>query len=413
MFNQHNTPFLIPGWRSAVVAAVIAAGLTACGGGDGNDDSGNNGDTGGTGINAPDSLQRMMLKDIGTVVAADFARLDQRMDTFDDSLEAYCAAPATDTVKQNKARQDFKSMMNVLQETIMYDFGPALEGGKLLRAYSWPLSSPCKLDLKLANDEATLATAFDQRGVDALEYLLFANPADNHSCNQNFVVANPELNRFNALAAAEKQTRRCALMAGIADDAEDRIEDITAAWNDGNNNYQQTLRNSSDVKSALNRISDGLFYFEKVLKESKLDAPLGGTLSNTAPSCGAGVICPADRESPHAALAKQNMLANMRGMQKVFFGGEPAGAANQRGFDDWLNEAGRSDLAQVMAQRMQATIDALNGLSGSLGDNLQTNPTAVSAVLNNHVQPLSQNLRFEFTQALGINLPAGAASDTD
>lgn len=405
------------------IAASTLLLVTACGGGgsstssSGNDTGSSNNSTD-TGTSNGDSnssafAQRDILRDVGASVAGVFQQVEQDMSRLQTSVNNYCATADSDATARGQAQADFRTLMQSFQQAALFNFGPAADTNRLAQVYSWPMASSCEVDLKLAKEELTLSTAVDRRGLDALEYLLFVEAASGHSCNDNFIVAHPELNTFNSLDSAEKQRRRCVLMQVVTDDAADNIRTISTAWQADGGNYQADLANARDSRLALNTLTNAMFYLEEMVKENKLDLPLGGTLTNTIPSCGAGQVCPQDVEAAYARISKENLIANMQGLQKLFFAGEPSAAANQVGFDDWLEDVGRADLATSMAEKMASTITALQALDGSLHDNLSTNPTAVSDVLNNHVQVLSQDMRFQFTQALGLELPEGSASDTD
>ncbi|HBR96364.1 MAG TPA: hypothetical protein DD979_03170, partial [Gammaproteobacteria bacterium] len=154
------------------------------------------------------------------------------------------------------------------------------------------------------------------------------------------------------------------------------------------------------------------FYFEKTLKENKLDQPLGGTATNTLPTCGAGQPCPQDVEAPHARISKENLRANVVAFQALYLGGDAADAEAQ-GFDDWLVAVGEETLATNFAQDIQAVIDAIDGIEGSLYDAIENDIASVNALLLGPVQDVSQPLRANILQALGLQLPKGSESDTD
>jgi hypothetical protein len=155
-----------------------------------------------------------------------------------------------------------------------------------------------------------------------------------------------------------------------------------------------------------------MFYFEEVVKENKLDAPLGGGITNTTPSCGAGQPCPQDVESPHARISKENLIANMLSFQTLYYGGE-VGDSAAKGFDDWLQAKDKTVLSKNFGDDIQAVIDGLKGIDGALFDAVNNDIDSINALVQGPLQDVSKALRFEVMPALGLSLPKGSESDTD
>ncbi len=379
--------------------------LIGCGGGGGG--SGSEG--------TPDNAtfdKKAVLKDIAAVVVKDLQLLDTDTASFKSDLITYCDQPL-DQAKKEKSRASYKKMMYSLQRVLPYTFSPLEIKKKFVSVYSWPKSNACRLDIKLAKKDYAIGGSPDSKGVDALEYLHFVEGNAGHTCLDATVATNPELTAFNALPVAEKQQRRCDLMKVLVEDVSQNVSKINSFWMPSGENYQSTFSESSDPDSMLNKVTDAFFYLEGMIKESKLDRPLGGNLTNYPPSCGSGQICIQDSESPHAKVSKENIIANIEGLQHLYYAGAKDTAANQTGFDDWLSNIDEDNLSKKMENRMQAIIDGLNNIEGSFVDALSTNPQPFNELLSGPVQNLSQTLKFQFPQAFGFTPPAGAISDTD
>ncbi|MEM7292250.1 MAG: imelysin family protein, partial [Pseudomonadota bacterium] len=347
------------------------------------------------------------------------------------SITTYCGALPRGTntsafLTRAQAQNDFKTVMTTLQNTLMYGgwsdgggsygIGPVSEEFRLTQLYSWPLTSRCNIDLNLANNDPALKVAVNQRGLDALEHLLFVETDANHVCPDNFPIVHPQLNDFNALDAGEKESRRCAAMLTISADALSSAAALDSGWAADQGNFAATMAGSTNPGETLNHITDGMFYFEKLIKEDKLDKPTGGLITNNPPSCGIGQPCPDDVESPTARVSKENLIENMRAFQKLYLGGSSDPAA-QLGFDDWLIEEGESALAASFSADIQSVIDALEAINGSLYDTIVNDIDTVNNLLSGNtsapVKAVSDALRFEVMPALGLTLPQGSASDTD
>jgi len=396
-------------WVYTLLIVLLLAGLTACGS-DSSDSPADEGD------DTPASFDHgALLENYAAIMQAGFSATGNSVGALDTSIVAYCDAlgEAEEQNLREQAQTAFKAAMNDVQHSLLHGVGPALELDRLVQLYSWPLSSTCQIDLKLANDLPELNVAVNKRGLDALEYLLFVDPAMNHSCPDSTVPNPPDLlDNFDALDASEKQTRRCEFMRNVSADAVASAEMLANAWDPNGGNYGATLIGAENPVEALNSVTDAMFYFEKTLKENKLDQPLGGTATNTLPTCGAGQPCPQDVEAPHARISKENLRANVVAFQALYLGGDAADAEAQ-GFDDWLVAVGEETLATNFAQDIQAVIDAIDGIEGSLYDAIENDIASVNALLLGPVQDVSQPLRANILQALGLQLPKGSESDTD
>lgn len=390
--------------RTALLVAIFF--LAACGGGGG-----------GSGGGSPDPGSDYDLTDVVTnmsgIMSSHYAALGLSVSSMKTAIDDYCSAlgAADEQTKRQTAQTEFTAAMSQLQRSLMHSVGPALVQERMVQLYSWPLASSCQIDVKLSDNNTALNNAANKRGLDALEYLLFTPPDGDHSCPSNVVAAQPELTTFNAMSATDKQALRCAFMQPVAADAASSATLLADAWDVNQGNYATTLTGSGNLVATLNSITDAMFYFEKVVKENKLDAPLGGGVTNTIPSCGAGAPCPEDVESPNARLSKENLLANMLSFQNLYHGGNPNGS--DKGLDDWLIARDAATLAIDFGDKVQSVIDGLHALNGSLYDEIDNNITVVNALLLGPVQDVSQALRFDVIPALGINLPPGSESDTD
>jgi len=398
-----------------ILVALLLTALAACGGsGDGdsqaNENGGQSGNSGGSGFD-----EKALLLNSAKIMQGGYAKLGQSMPTLTGGINDYCSAlgGVEEQAKRDVAQVAFKEAMNDLQHSLLHGIGPALDEDRMLQLYSWPLTSPCQIDLKLASNQPELNNAVNKRGMDTLEYLLFIEPAANHSCPSDVTPVPADLlDNFNALNAADKQARRCAFMINVAADAANSAVVLADAWDAEKGNYAAGLIGTENTKEALNQVTDAMFYFEEVVKENKLDAPLGGGITNTTPSCGAGQPCSQDVESPHARTSKENLIANMLAFQTLYHGGD-VGDSAAKGFDDWLEAEGKATLAKDFGGDVQAVITGLKGINGTLFDAVSNNIEPLNALVLGPLQDVSKSLRFNLMPALGLRLPAGSESDTD
>ncbi|MCG8382945.1 MAG: imelysin family protein [Gammaproteobacteria bacterium] len=394
---------------SACLSLVLVLGLTACGGGSSSGGD-NNEPPANSGID-----QRALLTNYASIMRQGFAALGGSVDALETSVITYCDSlgSAGEPAARTAAQDAFKSAMNDVQYSLLHSVGPSLEDDRMVQLYSWPLTSSCQIDLKLARNLTELNLAVNIRGLDALEYLLFVDPAANHSCPASLIPSPPDLlDNFDALSADQKQARRCDFMRNVVDDAAASAQILADAWDPAIDDYGTTLINAVNPAEALNEVTDAMFYFEELVKENKLDQPLGGLLTNITPSCGAWQPCPQDVESPHARISKENLRVNMIAFQELYHGGAPDDT-DALGLDDWLIEEGETALATNFGDNIQAVIDGLDNLNGTLYDAISNDLDALNALLTGPVQDVSIPLRESILQVLGLSLPQGSASDTD
>lgn len=397
------------------VLALLVAGIASCGG---DSAPSSEGDT--SNFTGHDAL----IVNVANIMDDGFTQLATSTAALQTSIVTYCASvvggaggSAGDTAMHTAARNVFKTAMSNVQHSLVHGVGPALHNTQGTKAiYSWPRTSTCRIDHKQAENNAAVGLDITIRGMDALEYLLFIEPAADHSCPDTDV--DPDLVTYNALDANVKQRRRCDYMINVIADVIVTADVLAAKW-DGipPDNYVATMTGTSSVTDTLNDVTDAMYYLASVVKDNKLDQPLGGEDTQTAPSCGLNVPCPEDVESPHALISLDNIRLNTVAFQTLFFGGVVADKTNNVGFDDWLEA---EDGNRIIANKMDAdlllllaSIDALETAHGSLFHAINTDINAVNAMFDGPFQDVTRSFRDDVIPTLDLQLPQGSASDTD
>ncbi len=398
-FNRKNPVSLRQPLQALLLLPLFV--VASCGGG---------GDGGTTTTNTSTEFTKSaeLIASSADIMKEGFDRLNISVVALNTSVKAYCTSPV-DTTKRTAAQAAFKTAMSDLQHSMQHQLGPALDNDAMLKLYSWPTSSTCGIDQDLAKNDTALNVAVNKRGIDALEYLLFVAPATGHSCPAG---AEPvaELAAFNALSENDREASRCAFMLPLAADVAVSAQALVTAWG----THVDTMKATTNVKTTLNEITDAMYFLREDLRGFKLDRPLGGEMTQTQPSCGVigSGICQADLESPHARVTKENIRTNVLAFKQLYFGGD--GGAASVGFDDWLREVGKADVADRMSAEIEIVLTKLNAINGSLFDAISSGGdiNAVNALLA-AVDVVSETLRIDMLPALGLNVPAGLASDTD
>jgi len=399
------------------MVALLAIGVASCGG-DSNDD-----DNGGGGGESNFTDHAALIANSANIMGAGFAQLATSTTALQTSINAYCADAASiaDAANRTAAQDAFKTAMNDVQHSVMHKIGPAEDAINGIRiVYSWPLTSSCRVDTKLSEglvaggEVLPPGNPINRRGMDALEYLLFVDSAAMHSCDPT--TAGADLVAFDALSAEAKQARRCGYMKHTIVDVVAVADTLKTAWASPVSAITGT---NSDPLVTLNDITDAMYYLADEGKEDKLDQPMGGGRTQTTPSCGLGVPCPADVESPNAKLSFDNLRANTLAFQNLYFGGASADKANNVGFDDWMEAVdGNRVAADKMGSDIEAVLAGLDSLQNdtncaTLYHSITHCSTQLQTFFDGPFQDVTQGFRDNVLPNLGLRRPQGSLADVD
>jgi uncharacterized protein len=324
---------------------------------------------------------------------------------------------AVDPARRADARNAWLATMVIWQEAELFRIGPAsartMPGGLGLRdqIYGWPLVNRCKVEEQLVAKTYESATFGDSvitgRGLGALEYLLFHEGTDN-ACSQ-FSPINGD-GTWAALGEGELAARKIAYAQAVAAQVARRATELHEAWSPSGGNFVTKLGAAgagSEVyatdQDGLNAISDAMFYVEHEVKDLKLARAIGlaECLADT---------CPEALESQWAHRSKEHVLANLRGFRRIFAGcGEEASGL---GFDDWLVERNRGDLATDMLTALAGATLVVESLDGSFEVTLATEPDRLR-VVHAGLKVLTDLLKVEMTGPLDLELPQVIEGDND
>jgi uncharacterized protein len=362
-----------------------------------------------------------MLRNIGQNIIMPLQRsFASNADALVTRVSAYCEALDTPTQPEAlaAAQEQWRAAMSDWQVAESMLFGPAAMDNHTLRdrIYSWPLVSSCAVsqDVMLKQSDPGYdigARLNNRRGLDALEYLLFTTSLETTCPLQVEPVG------WSELSEAEKLAARCALAADVAADVAAQAQILVDAWDPAKGNYLGDFAGAGtggssfgSAQSALNVVSDAMFYIDSEVKDMKLAEPAGITLNscNTVQE-----PCLAELESTFAHHSKENVIENLRGFAMLFHGSDqPLDQPGALGFDDFLRAAGAEALADTMAADVAAAIAAAEALPGTLDEALISDYPAV-VELHARVKTITDNLKSQFLTVLGLDIPDSAAGDND
>src|SRR6185503_8107007 len=163
----------------------------------------------------------------------------------------------------------------------------------------------------------------------------------------------------------------------------------------------------STAQEGVNRISDAMFYVDRMVKDMKLAEPAGIAVN----ACGT-VDAPCEREVElrYADRATTAIRINLRALRQVFTG--TTTSATGPGFDDFLGALGHADVSERMLGKLDAAIAAADALPDSLLTALTSDYARVVAT-HRAITAFTDDLKSQFLTLLALEIPDDVATDND
>ena len=382
---------------------------------------GDNGSSNGGVNDETNALRAQVLASIGdNVIVPRQVSFVALASSLEAALDAAAADPSNDALV-SAAQDAWREAVTAWQELEVMQVGPAglrteSRGGLDLRnaIYQWDLSL-CPTDVQTVQEgyddpDAIDSSAAAPRGLWFIEYLLFSEDTAENNCSALNTIN--EEGTWNAFAqTGEIRPRRLRYAASLATLVRRSAEALVAAWAPEGGNFIEELRAPTrsgalygTAQEGLNEVSNALFYLDQQTKDMKVGEPAGITMCETS-------TCLDELESRWARHSKENIIANLRGFQAIFNGGDPG--TNTPGFDDLLVDVGASDLVQETNEAIANAIAQTEALPGTLRGAIENDLDTVEALHDDGIRPVNQLLETRIVSVLDLEIPARAALDTD
>jgi len=336
--------------------------------------------------------------------------------------EAAAKAAADPTAANlNIARQRWVEAMQIWQVAELMQFGPAAAqdspGGQDLRdpIYSWPLVSRCLIEQTLVSKayeapDFVATSLINVRSLAAAEYLLFHEGSDN-ACPSTASINTA--GTWAALAPSELAARKAQYAGVVVADVAWRARKLAEAWEPDQGGFHTQLATAGrgsrlfgSSQTALNVVSDALFYVDHSTKDQKLGRPLGLI------DCTTGT-CPEALESRYARRSKYHVRDNLEGLRKVMLGCSQGEAGDGRGMDDLLQSAGADDLAARMRSELEAAQQAADAIDEVDYDETIAQDIESLRGLHAAIKKVTDAMKNEVVAALEFELPQRVEGDND
>ncbi len=349
-----------------------------------------------------DSVLLPIQADLATQTTA----LTAAIETYCDQLDAGGGTP-------DAAREAWRTTMVAVDRFDAAVVGPAAMDNRAQRdrVYGWPLLSTCFVD----RDTATLFTSgqldvtaklANAKSLTAVEYLLFNTSA-------NFTCVN-EPPGWSSMTASDLAKTRCRHAAAIAADVAAAAAELDTAWRADGGNFVAELSHAGQSDSSIptaqegvNRVSDGMFFVDRMVKDMKLAEPAGIAIN----ACGTvGEPCLIEVEHPFADTTSFAVRTNLRTLRELFTG--KTATADGLGFDDFLIGLGHEDVATRMIASLDAAIASADALPDSFLGALDTELPKIQAT-HAAVTVFTDDLKSQFLTLLSLEIPDDVAADND
>ena len=386
--------------------------------------------SGGDGGNESDeySTREMLVSYIDEIVLPNYQDLEALTTQFsgsDGTLGAYCDAIGTadESSQHAAARRDWLAISDKVQASELHVIGTAFEnGGSLqfrLNSYMAGPLSTCGVDGIAAQVEDGInidERSLNQRGIGALEYLLFNDNLD-HSCPPQAAATA----QWNTLDERTRASQRCQAAQLIAGDMSAAAATLVDKWAPTAQDYRAVFLSEERVGESLQETTDAMFYLEEGAKDAKLGNPLGIVVACSA------LTCPEQIESPYSVTSLDNIIANVKAFRRIFMSND------ETGFDAHLTAEGFPEVAERFINNLEASITYAESIEQSVTEqvaaiateaeettcsNAFANPDSPSeqfplCTLYGKLKTIVDDLKIDFVTIVNVSIPGGSQSDND
>ncbi len=384
--------------------------------------------SGGGGESDVYSTRDMLVAYIDEIVLPNYQDLELLATQFaasDGTLGAYCDAIGTadQESQQAAARSDWMAISEKVQASELHVIGPAIEnGGSLqfrLNSYMAGPLSTCGVDGIAAQVEDGInidARSLNQRGIGALEYLLFNDNLD-HSCPPQAAATA----QWNSLDENTRASQRCQAAQMVAGDMSAAAATLVDKWQPAGQDYRAVFLSEERVGESLQDTTDAMFYLEEGAKDAKLGNPLGIIVACSA------LTCPEQIESRYSVTSLDNIITNVKAFRRIFISND------KTGFDAHLTAEGFPEVAERFINNLEASITYAESIEQSVTEQVaaiatESEETACSNAFANPDSPSEQfplctlygmvktivdDLKIDFVTIVNVSIPGSSQSDND
>lgn len=329
--------------------------------------------------------QQAMLTNIGQqIIFPNYANFRAKTNALQAAVTAFAAEPTAESLATARAAQQETYL--AWQRVNLYEFGPAESLALRDNVNSFP-TRHTSIENKIASGSWNLEsfTSVDQKGLPALDYLLFAGADVNET--------------LAAYTAAEHADKRMRYLQDVTNDLQQLATEVYNGWAPEGGNYLGTFSTTtgnsagSPLSLFVNQLNEGY----EMIKNKKLGLPLGIRSIQNEP-------IPRAVEAYYSGISLNLMQANLRSVEASFKG--QANGNDGPGLDDYLDaiyQAGniQDDLSSEILHQLNTAQQALARINDPLSEAV-VNDTQTARKAYDELQNLVVLLKTDMPSALGV-----------
>ncbi len=327
-------------------------------------------------------------------------------------------------------QEDWKALMKTFHLIEGLQFGPQSEGfpdTEMTKIFPYGTTWDCGAlgeTVKMSNDPGyRFSAGYSPYGLSNLLPLLFSSKVDEYC---------PESRVKDPITAWRKKDRLgrekdvCNYAKKVSNESSERISRVAEQWS---HQYGFLAKKIVDENyfgnpiETINKISDGLFYIEKELKDERLAVPAG--ISNCL-----SASCPYMSIHRLSGISIDSVIQNLNGFKMLFKGITFKNNIDGFGFDDYLDSQkktfvriqieGAINTAITNFEKAKLKGESIESLSAKISDkklcldSTSENRIYEMCALYQDVRAVSVLLKNEFLLALGeLSAPRQVQGDLD
>lgn len=279
-----------------------------------------------------------------------YADLKMKSDNFHSSVAKYCGvvnkASTWDSGVFETLRADlnsnWKSLMSTFHTIEGFQFGPQSEGfpdTEMTKIFpygsSWDCGALGEVVDAANNPDYRFMAEYSPYGLVNLTPLTHSNNVEKYC---------PDSRVKDAIIAWRKKDRLqrekdvCNYTLQVSKESNERITRVAKEWDIKEGYLAKKIIDENyfgNVVASINKISDGLFFVEKELKDERLAVPTG--ISNCL-----STSCPYMSIHRVSGISIDSVIANLKGFKMLFKGITYDSQIDGFGFDDYLQSEGKT-----------------------------------------------------------------------
>lgn len=329
--------------------------------------------------------QQALLSNLGqNVIFPNYADFKAKTNALKTAVTAFTTQPTTESLAT--AREAQKEAYLAWQYINLYEFGPAADLALRMNVNSFP-ARYTTIEDNIASGSWDLKsfTSVDQKGLPALDYLLFAGTDINET--------------LEAYISDEHAENRLQYLQDVSTDLNAFSEEVYKGWHPEEGNYLGTFstKTGNSAGSSLSLLVNQFNQGYELIKNKKLGLPLGKKSLE-------GETFPLAVEAYYSGFSLELMQANLLSVENTFTG--KANGADGVGLDDYLDaiyQAGiiQEDLSAEIMQQLTKIKNAVDAISNPLSQALENNTTAANQAYE-EIQQLVVLIKNDMPSALGV-----------